>query len=61
VSVPQPYGAHRGLSASVCDAIIEELIDRMDSVINRISNESPAGYPAHVAVTIIPGVKQCAG
>jgi hypothetical protein len=51
---------HRGLSASVCDAIIEELIDRklLFSIASAMNYQQDI---PHVAVTIIHGVKPCAG
>lgn len=53
-------GAGCGLHSSICSAIIDDLLSRTPDVIDRVSAELPAGFPAQVAGTIFEGVKQCA-
>lgn len=53
-------GADCSLIASVCQDIIDELIEETPTVDDRVSNELPEEFPVHVAATIFQGVKQCA-
>jgi serine/threonine-protein kinase HipA len=52
-------GARCGLNSRTCSDIIDDLLDRTPAVIDRVSDELPAGFPPQVADAIFEGLKQC--